>query len=236
MGKTSTVLNIISSVMVSVNQNCITTAANSAILEFGKAKVVNINGLTIASTISNSQNCTVEQNVQIGPLHDELKSTLLDHMRTAANAINGDTVSLVTNISESITATVVSSCMATAINSLNIDIQNVPGKITIHDVNISQKATASIAQCLTKANIRVGNVPLQNFIEDNEPNFDLVNVPNTDDNDGGAANGKPKPIDLAKLPKSTMLRLGGMCLGVLVYIVILFIAILYFKGYILHQK
>ena len=142
-------------------------------LKFGHAKEVVITGLNVESHATTSKNCVQSKLVQIGPLHDALRKRLTQEMKTGVNRIRGDTVSLITNIVSSITVNVVSSCMATAINNVVIDIQNVKGTVTIENLHITQKAVATINKCIQSDSVRVGNVPLSKFIEQNEDSFDI---------------------------------------------------------------
>jgi hypothetical protein len=172
--KTETVLEVVSNVIVNVSQSCIASAVNDAIINVKGAREVVITGLTINSEAKTEANCQQSQDVQIGPIHDALRSTLAAKMTTGVNKIQGDTVKLAALITEAITVDVVSSCNALAINSLEIDIQNVKGNITIENLNVTQKAIAKIKQCIQKDTVRVGTVPLKQFIEQNEDQFEIA--------------------------------------------------------------
>lgn len=216
MTKTSAVLNIIADVMVRTNQTCLSSASNSMLMKFGKAKEVTIDGLDSTNTGSTQQNCTHVQDVQIGPLHENLRATLQQKMATAVGRLKGDTAKLIANITESVSVSVVSSCLAVAVNQIGISIQNVTGKVYLKDIHLTETATASVAQCLTKDTVRVGDVPLTKYLDDNQDRFEL--------NDGSTESNSTDTLDLFKL--------SIVSVGALIYIIIIIIILLMFKGYI----
>lgn len=171
--KTQAVLDLVSDVMVDVNQSCIASAVSSAIVDIKGANKVVISGLNMTSDITTKASCQQEKDIQIGPMQDTLRAKLQAKMTASNSNTEADTARLVTRISEAINVEVVSSCNAMAINDLKIEIANVKGTVTIENLNITQKANATINKCIQKDTVRVGSVPLKKYIEDNEDQFDI---------------------------------------------------------------
>lgn len=217
MNKTSAVLNIIADVMVRTNQTCLSSASNSMLMQFGKAREVTIENLDSTNTSSTQQNCIHVQNVQIGPLHSNLQAALQQKMATAAGRLKGDTAKLIANITESISVSVVSTCLAVAVNQIGIRIQNITGKVYLKDIRLTETATASVAQCLTKDSVRVGDVPLSAYLDANSDRFELDTV---------------KPVTVNTTDSINVVKLSVMSAAAVIYIILILVALLKFKNYI----
>lgn len=224
MTKSSAVLNIIANVIVDSHQSCLAAASNRLLIQFNKIKNVVIDGLTSENTAQSTANCTSAQDIQIGPLHDTLRQTLMQKMTTALGSIKGDTVRLIDNIVESIDVSVVSSCLAVATNQIAVSIQDISGQVELKDVNFTQTATSSVAKCLSVNTVRVGSVPdqptLLAYLDANQANYTL---------DGAAP---PPAADPRAYDEYGKLVLIGAASGLIMYIIVLVVVILTMKRYI----
>lgn len=181
MGKKAEVLlEQISKAVVTVAQNCIASAAATVDINIEGAKTVDIDGLVINSNVGgNVKECKSTKDVDIGQIKQTVNETM-KKLVSAASDIEGDTVDLVANIGSTLEVSVIQSCIALAIASTVIDLKNVEESVVFKNVEINQRATSTVKQCIQNAQVRVGDStkPLRRFLEEVEDKINVEGVSN----------------------------------------------------------
>jgi gas vesicle protein len=178
--KTEELLEQISKAVVNVAQNCIASAAASVNINIEGAETVNIDGLTINSTVSgNVDECKSTRDVDIGQIKQNVNETM-KKLVSAASGIEGDTVDLVVNIGSKLDVNVVQNCVALAIASIVINLKNIKEDVVFKNVEINQRATSRVKQCIQNVQVRVGDStkPLRRFFEEIEDKINVDGVSN----------------------------------------------------------
>lgn len=166
------ILDLTASTIVNVNQSCLANAQNQILIKVGGATNVTLQNLNITQVADADVSCIFEADL-------DLQSTItgvadkLDNIVQQANAsgsvdfdvLTGSTffdhsstnISVTNRIANSLTRNMVTTCLASAINSYKIQIGKVGGNFTIKDMNINQVAKAHIIECLSTVKVDTGN-------------------------------------------------------------------------------
>ena len=175
------IVDLIASTIVEVNSNCMAVAANRVQIEIGKAKAVEFNNTTInqvaEAEVSCQQNATVQAGMQ--DIQRTLKEKLDAIVQESKNVkqSKGRSVSkakFIERLTESINVPVVDSCVSNAVNSYKLQIGETDARVRFLNFNIEQFARSEIKKCLSTQNVKVGEVPLVQFLENELPQFEVA--------------------------------------------------------------
>ncbi len=185
MGKAGRALELISSQIANVSQDCFAQASNIFKLNLKAQEDVNLSNINITSDASkNILSCSATTGIQEGVLHqqvdralDQLRPTEADgSVLDALSAYNGYTrrINMRSIIRDSITIDIVNRCLAVALNAAVFEFKNAQN-INISNLNVTQTANATISECVSNTNIQIGNnqQSLLQFLERNEDQYDV---------------------------------------------------------------
>ena len=171
------VLNMISETVVDSQSLCLANAENRVLIETGGAENVTVENVFIDQVSDATVDCNNETTVQLGTLNTDISARLNEIIQAADNtdsAADETKVRLVNDITTAVNERVVSSCIANAINTYEVTAEEVAGNVNVIDLNINQVAKAEMKNCLNSNNIRVGTVPLRQYLETELANFNVV--------------------------------------------------------------
>lgn len=178
------VLNMISEVSVNTSSTCLAEAENRVMIEAIGAQNVTLRNVTIESVADASVQCTNNTIVEAGSLNENIEKHMNEMIETA-NSIEGGgpaQVKLVNDIQKAVSKDVVSKCIVSAINEFDARFKDVGGDFIMQNYDIVQLANAHMSKCLNSNDVRVGDVPLRKYLEQELPNFKFK--------EDGAAQGK----------------------------------------------
>lgn len=175
----SATLEMISSTVVSSNKSCLATAANKILISIGKADNVTIRDVTITQVADAELECVQESTIQIGNTVGNVEAALdkiiVEATASGASldafgsrlfrAVKAETTTKVTNrIAHALNAQMVSQCLAESVNSFTIRAKEVHGDVNIINLSIEQVAHAQVKTCMQSDNIKVGEMPMVEYI------------------------------------------------------------------------
>lgn len=172
--KLNAVVNAMASTIVNSQSNCLSDAKNQVMIKFGKVTgTAIVKNVKIQQIASAQASCDFETSVEIGSILPPLQSMLDTVIQQTKGVDSKDKSSIVDNISRSVTKNMVTSCLATAVNSFSLDVGKVGGNVDIENLNMYQYAHTSIQNCLLSNNTKVGDTSLSNYITDNLGPYDI---------------------------------------------------------------
>ena len=185
MGKAAKALELISSEVANVSQECFVQATNIFNLKLKAKNEVNISGLTVNANMKNAvSSCSSTTGIESGPMHaglgralnaikpKETDNTILD----ALGAYNGYStrINMHSTIRDNVNIDVVNRCLAVSLNSVVIQATS-SNNINLQNVTIEQTAKSELQECLAAVDIKIGNTTqsLQQFFERNEDQYEV---------------------------------------------------------------
>ena len=170
-------LDIISETVVSANSQCLANAENFVLIDTNGAQNVTVRNLFIDQVSDATVDCTNNTTIEVAPMQLDLKKRLEEMIQLANNtdADASDTkVKLVNDIVNSVNESVVSRCLAEAVNRYEATAEDVSGNVNIVDLDINQMAEAQMKSCLNSTSIKVGDKSLKEHLEAELPKYNLV--------------------------------------------------------------
>ena len=169
------VLNMISEVCVNTMSTCLAHAENRVLIEAAGMQNVVMRNVTIDSVADASVNCTNNTIVEAGTLNNNIEKHMNDMIESANNIEGGGPaqIKLVNDIQKAVTKDVVSQCITDAINEFEIKFDEIGGDFIMQNYDITQVANAHMSKCLNSNDVRVGDVPLRKYLEQELPNFKI---------------------------------------------------------------
>ena len=167
------VLNMISEVSVESASVCLAVAENRILISVAEAENVRIENVNINSVADSSVQCTNNNNIQLGSLSEDLTENLQKTLQSAGGGDGDSKTKLVNDVVSAVNKQVVSMCITQAANEFEIMAQNVSGDVNITNLDINQLANAHMLECLNSNDIKVGDVPLREYLDEELPRFNL---------------------------------------------------------------
>lgn len=163
--------------IVKSKSTCLASAENKILIDIGSASSAVLNNVIITQVAQANARCesNASLNIDIGDLNLAVSRGLTE-ANTPKNLI--DKIVREMNVASSVATSVselVSSCVASSVNDFRVMVGQVKGTVTIMDLSLEQIATARVAQCLN--NVRIGDVPLRQFLAQELPTNPLTNLP-----------------------------------------------------------
>lgn len=176
----SAVLSVMAATIVNSQQSCLATAQSSVAINILGADNVFIKRLQIHQESSANTSCefgfnaSISMDSVIASVEQMLDKLIVQQKLHSSGFFDtSETHTKVSNkLATSISQNMISSCMAEAVNSFRIKIQRTAHNVTLHDLDISSIAIATVTQCLMSQNVSDGSnkVPLSEYIEQNFKN------------------------------------------------------------------
>lgn len=204
-------LNMLAKTVVRAEGRCLAVAENKVLLEFNNARSVTVENVDIKQVADASVDCTQTVNVRAGSTLPDVERQMQRLVKTA-NSTGGKRVKVVEDVTQAITRNSMKSCMATAINDFEAAVADVGGDVRVADLKIDQMAEARIRDCLMSDNVRVGDVPLREYLAMELPKYTL--------DDSVLREAPPCPLAMAERASAGYTALGsGLGLAVLLVLV-----------------
>lgn len=166
--KTQAIINYVSSTIVNVKQQCLTSAAAAFVLKIQNADKVVIHGLTSNNTGTAVRNCAQSNDIEVKSIYGNL-ARILDTAIQASPSQDNMKKTFIATLTSAININVVTTCFSNAIAAIQLDISNVGGTVTFDNVRVTTRATAVIASCIQKVAVHVGgsDMSMQDYIAAN---------------------------------------------------------------------
>jgi hypothetical protein len=175
------IVDLIASTIVDVKSNCMAVAINEIQIEIGEAKAVKFVNTTINqvadAALSCQQNATVQAGMQ--DIQKILKEKLDEILQNSKNMTQSKENSVskakfIERLTNSFTMPVIDGCVTNAINSYKFRIGETDAPVLFLNFNLEQFARSEIKKCLSTQNIKVGDIPLVDFLENELPQFEVA--------------------------------------------------------------
>jgi hypothetical protein len=159
--KTKTIIDNVSSSIVNVKQQCLSSAVAAFVLKIKNADKVVINGLSSDNQGSATTNCSQSSDIEVKSIYGNL-SSILDTVIQASPSQDNIKKTFISTLTSAIDINVVTTCFSNAVAAVQLDISNVPagGTVTFDNVKVRDRATATISSCIQTVAVHVGGKPM----------------------------------------------------------------------------
>lgn len=168
--KSKTIINYVSSAIVNVKHQCLSSAAAAFVLKIQNADKVVINGLSSNNQANATTNCKEADDVDVRSIYGNLSDILNTAIQASPSQANIKKTFIAT-LTSAIDINVVTTCFSNALAAVELDISNVPkgGTVTFDNVKVQNRATAAINSCIQTVAVHVGgkDMTMQDYIEAN---------------------------------------------------------------------
>lgn len=166
MPKDSEVLvDILAKTIIKSQNACLSAAQNKVLIDIGSARNVTIQNMSIIQLAAADSRCSQTIQVDVGSLEFDIQQTL-DATVTYAEEDESTTLKFKNDISNAVRVGNLEGCISSAVNDFKVSFERVDGNVDINDLKLNQFATASVSKCMQRADFKVGDVPLAQFLED----------------------------------------------------------------------
>jgi hypothetical protein len=185
MGKAGRAMELISSQIATVSQDCFTQASNIFKMNLKAEDTVNLSNINVTSdSTTHIASCSATTGIEQGIMHkqldralDQLQPTESDgSVLDAFSSFNGYTrrINMRSIIRDSITVDIVNRCLAVSMNAAIFEFNNAKN-INISNLDVTQTAKSTISECVSNADIKIGNTTqsLMQFLERNEDQYNV---------------------------------------------------------------
>lgn len=183
--RANAVLDLMSKTMVQVQSACIAEARDQALIQVGRAKNFTMLNDHINQSATAAASCSSKTHVDVGDagIQNQLKEQL-NAMFSGTNGNGATSSSIAEEISKSITKKTISSCVAQSVNVFKAEFGKVGGDFNVNNFNLNQVAESEIKKCIMNSDVKVGNVPLMEYLKTNLNGLDInpgISAPGSDE-------------------------------------------------------